>query len=252
MPECCVIIPCYNEAGRICSADFIEFVNRDSRFALLFVDDGSTDSTAFILRDLCAEHPLLKWISLPANRGKAEAVRAGMHHAAGNGDFRFLAYLDADLAIPLTEMARLYDLTKANPALEFTFLSKIRRAGAEVRQPARRFLMGRLLSIFTRYSLHLRIYDTQCGCKIISRDLAAALFDEPFISPWLFDIELFHRTLKIRGRNFCTTSVLEVPLNKLNETGSSRVSGKDIFRLPFEFLRIHRRYQRGSNTSLRP
>jgi len=244
MADCCVIIPCYNESGRILKEEFVTFASANPWCHFLFVNDGSTDDTLDSLNQLGQLQPRMTVLSLPQNRGKAEAVRVGMLAALNDARFHYFAYLDADLAIPLEEFKRIFDLTLQQPNLEFTYLAKIPRKDAEVSQPMKRFLMGRSLALLTRMSLRLPIYDTQCGCKVMIRKVAHLVFEAPFISPWLFDIELFHRLLRSCGRGYFAAHTLQVPLDKLEDRGSSHVKGRDIFKLPFEFWTIHRTYRR--------
>jgi dolichyl-phosphate beta-glucosyltransferase len=239
--ECCVIVPCYNESGRILTEEFVGFVQDNPSFRFLFVNDGSTDHTADVLAGLERRHNRLHALQLAVNRGKASAVREGLLHAAGRFDSEFFAFLDADLAIPLDELQRLFALTVSGPDLLFTFMSKVPRKGA-VDQPLRRFAMGRALAAMTRLSLRLQVYDTQCGCKIMARELVPVLAGEDFISPWLFDIEMFHRLVRANGRDWFAKHAREVPLQRLIERGGSRVSGRHLFRLPLELWTIHRTY----------
>lgn len=244
MQKCCIIIPCYNESERILETEFLEFVTDNPNFTLLFINDGSTDKTSAVLQKLTEKHVQINSLSLPENLGKAEAVRTGFLEALKNNEFTYFAFLDADLAIPLDEFNRLFKLTVANNNLEFTYLSKIRRVDVAVNQSYKRFLMGRILSALTRLSLKLPVYDTQCGCKLFSKNIALVIFKTPFISAWLFDIEIFWRILKLKNRAYFSTNTLEVPLNKLMDRGSSKVSGKALFKLPFEFIKIHRTYNK--------
>jgi hypothetical protein len=105
-----------------------------------------------------------------------------------------------------------------------------------------RHIIGRLLATFISGVLKLRVYDTQCGCKIIKRDLAIKLFEEPFISKWLFDVELFARIIKIYGRPDCISKMIEIPLQKWTEKGGSKVKITYAFRLWFDLSRIKRKY----------
>lgn len=63
---------------------------------VLFIDDGSRDSTPSILRQLNASDPRLKAISFSRNFGKELAVAAGLDHAAGDA----VVLMDADLQHP--------------------------------------------------------------------------------------------------------------------------------------------------------
>jgi dolichyl-phosphate beta-glucosyltransferase len=244
MQKCVIVIPCYNEAERILSDEFAAFVDENTNFSLLFVNDGSTDNTSKVLEKLSNYNTRINSISLPTNQGKAEAVRTGVLMALRTPETNYVAYLDADLAIPLEEFKRLFDITIANPNYQFTFLSKIPRKNAEVKQPFKRFFIGRVLAFMNKLSLRLPIYDTQCGCKLMTREIAEQTFISPFISSWLFDIEIFWRILNNKSRAYFTQHTLEVPLNKLIERGPSSISRKALFKLPLEFLKIHRTYNK--------
>lgn len=244
MQNCCIVIPCYNEAERLLSAEFIAFVDDNTNFSILFVNDGSTDNTLEVLEKMSENNTKINCVSLPKNQGKAEAVRTGVLMALKNPEINYVAYLDADLAIPLEEFERLFEITKNNSNYQFTYLSKIPRSDAEVNQPFKRFFIGRVLAFMNRLSLQLPVYDTQCGCKLMTREIAQIAFNTSFISAWLFDIEIFWRILNQHNQAYFALHTLEVPINKLIERGPSSINGKALLKLPFEFLKIHRTYNK--------
>lgn len=238
-----VIVPCYNEADRLLTDEFLVFARDNPGFSFLFVNDGSTDHSSQILGELSGRSDSLTLLDIPENKGKAAAVRAGMLHALEHADAEFIGFLDADLAIPLLELKRMTEILKDSQTVHFAFMSK--QPGKDgVRQPLKRFLMGRTLATVTRMSLRLGVYDTQCGCKLMHRSLVQEVAGEPFISPWLFDIEIFHRLIRSRGRDWFGSHALEIPLHQLVERGESRVRANALFHLPIELWTIHRTYRR--------
>ena len=74
--------------------------------------------------------------------------------------------------------------------------------------------------------LNLPVYDTQCGAKIFSRKICDDIFYEQFISPWLFDVELFARLL-----------------SKWVDIDGSKVKPIYFLKAPFELLKIVRHYK---------
>jgi glycosyltransferase involved in cell wall biosynthesis len=86
-----VIVPCFNEASTI--LDLIERVAASpvQMKEIIVVDDGSTDGTIEVLQSI--EHPLLRTIFHPVNKGKGAALRTGF--AAAQGDICIVQ--DADL-----------------------------------------------------------------------------------------------------------------------------------------------------------
>lgn len=92
-PIVSVIIPVYNEAGTV--RQIVErLLAVPFEKEIIAVDDGSTDGSADVLRELARAHPeTVTAVTLPVNRGKGAAVRAGL--SASSGD-RFIVQ-DADL-----------------------------------------------------------------------------------------------------------------------------------------------------------
>ncbi len=250
MDKCCIVIPCYNESNRINKAEYLSFLSKNNFFTFLFVDDGSADNTLEILKELNSSCLQIKYIRLEKNSGKAEAVRFGVTEVLKNDEYKYIGFLDADLAIPLEELKRLYDIISSENKYTLTFLSKVKKKDSEVNQKLERFIIGRILSLMTRISLKLPIYDTQCGCKLMHKTVAETVFNQPFISSWLFDIEIFWRFIIKYKREFFLKYALEVSLQKLNNTGKTKINIKDLLKLPFEFLKIHSHYSKINETKL--
>ena len=74
-----IIIPCYNEADRLDTNKFIDYLSKNTHLHFIFIDDGSTDNTNLIIKQI-----ILKFNSLASllinetNKGKAESVRLGV------------------------------------------------------------------------------------------------------------------------------------------------------------------------------
>ena len=97
-PFVSVVVPCFNEAGNIQALyDLLHPVLQEhTRYELIFVDDGSTDSTADLIHGLRAKNNSVKLISLSRNFGHQAALKAGLDHAEGD----CVISLDADLQHP--------------------------------------------------------------------------------------------------------------------------------------------------------
>ncbi len=103
-----VVIPAFNEAGRLPRTlrDLQAFLDTDRRPAeVIVVDDGSTDETSKVVRQIEATDSRFRLIRLPQNRGKGFAVRTGIVNSSG----RLVLFADADGATPFTELLRLED-----------------------------------------------------------------------------------------------------------------------------------------------
>ena len=232
-----LIIPAWNEAARLQDGAFLDFVARQALVDLRFVDDGSTDETPARLDAIRCQAPERIVVQrLEQNWGKGEAVRLGLRAALDAG-YPLVGYLDADLAAPLDTALLLREALNADPALALVLGSRIKLLGWRIRRSERRHYLGRVFATFASLTLGLAVYDTQCGAKALRAGPATdAALAVPFLSRWLFDVELIAR-LRDAG-----AAMREVPLPFWEDPGGSSVRTRDFLRAPVELWRIRRRY----------
>jgi len=245
LPKTVIVVPCFNEAHRLDAGAFTERVTARPWLHFLFVDDGSTDSTARVLRGLCAARPAqLSVLALPANAGKAEAVRQGVLEATRT-DALLTGYWDADLAAPLSEIDRMCELLRRRDAF-LVLGARVKLLGRRIeRQPARHYL-GRAFATCTSLLLDLPVYDTQCGAKVLCcNELTRSIFAEPFITRWVFDVEILARLMQRdrRGEFVARSRVLEHPLLQWIDVGGSRLTRTEWARVGLELLALAARYR---------
>jgi len=240
MGETQIVVPCYNEARRLPGDAFRAFCARAPAIDFLLVNDGSTDATLERLRELERALPgRVSVLDLQPNGGKAEAVRRGMLAAAKSGA-EYIGYWDADLATPLDEIPRFVAVLDARSHVELVLGARVQLLGREVRRSPVRHYLGRVFATAVSQVLHLPVYDTQCGAKLMrNRDELAALFAEPFGVNWTFDVELLARFLAA-GRG--AEALYELPLERWEDVAGSRVRPRDFFVGFAEVARIWRRY----------
>lgn len=200
-PELALVVPCYNEAARLDPDAFVEFVTTHPGVKLVMVDDGSVDGTADILERIRAAAPAaIATIRLAGNRGKAEAVRAGLL-AATAGNPAIVGFFDADLSTPLAAIDDFLALLRARPDVEFVLGSRLLLLGRDVKRQAWRHYLGRVSATAISHALDLPVYDTQCGAKMLRLNAATGtLLAKPFRSRWIFDVELIARYLRLPVR----------------------------------------------------
>ena len=241
-----IVIPCYNEAARLEVDSFSKFVDEFQDIDFIFVNDGSRDETLAILQRLEARNPeRFSVLDQQPNQGKAEAVRGGMNAAFERGN-DYVGYFDADLATPLPEISRLLAVLQDNEAVEIVLGSRVQLLGRHIQRRKTRHYLGRVFATVASECLGLRVYDTQCGAKIFrSSALTRALFAEPFITNWVFDVEILARMVTAtRGSSFPPVEemIFELPLNEWVDIAGSRVRPTDFFRAIVEIYQIYRRY----------
>ncbi len=238
----CIIIPCYNEAERLPADAFIAYQQTHPDVSFCFVNDGSRDRTADVLASLQQQNPgQIDVLNLPQNQGKAGAVRAGMLHSLKQGH-TYLGYFDADLATPLAAIDDLRLVLDQHPDCVFVMGSRIKYLGVTIKRHEFRHYVGRIIATIISLILKLPVYDTQCGAKLLRRDVVGTVFKDSFISPWLFDVELIARLVGLFGRPNLPGKLLEEPLHEWIEQADSRISPTYMFRMWAELYRIYRTY----------
>ena len=242
MVHTAIIIPCYNEALRFPVNRFVSFIKKNFAASIYFVNDGSSDNTYSVLEDLRIKFPKhINIINQEKNEGKAAAVRLGINSALKNNKFDRFAFLDADLSTSIEECILLSE--KVTKETCFVFGSRIKKLDNNIQRKAYRFIIGRVIATFISKMLRLPIYDSQCGCKIFSREWATLIFNEAFLTRWLFDVEIFYRLINHFGRNKIQTKILEVPLSAWIDSENSKVSLFYGIKVWFDLLKIYRHYR---------
>jgi glycosyltransferase involved in cell wall biosynthesis len=193
-PSYSIVIPAYNEAARIGSAlqSVVACVDeRGWRAEVIVVDDGSRDQTAEIVRAFAKDHPEVRLLQNPGNRGKGYSVRNGILNSLGE----VVLFTDADLSAPIEEadglLAAIAD--GADIAIGSRWLERTRQT---IRQPLYRQFFGRCFNAVTRAVMGLRFADTQCGFKAFTRAAAQTVFQLQTIDRWGFDPEILFIALK--------------------------------------------------------
>jgi glycosyltransferase involved in cell wall biosynthesis len=229
-----IIIPFYNEENRIDIDCFHQIFNNYLQYDFILVDDGSTDNTSIILNEFKNKFPNLTILKLDKNVGKAEAIRAAVL-SISNADF--IVYYDADLATPFSELEKLIQFTVLHQNYKMVMGARIKLIGNGVKRSLKRHYFGRIFAtIVSQFVLKVAVYDTQCGAKVIDFKIAKLIFSKPFLSKWLFDVELLKRLQKIHNLN---EVVKEIPLENWTEIGNSKIKVIDFFKIPFELLKIY-------------
>lgn len=162
-----VVIPLYNEEGSLkeLHQQLRSTLGRmNVRYELLFVDDGSTDRSFTVLRDLKRSDRHIKIIRFRRNYGKSAALSVGFDKALGD----IVITMDADLQDDPGEIPALkrrieegYDLVSG--------WKKVRR------DPITKTVPSRFFNMVTRFMTGIKIHDFNCGLKAYRRDVVKAV-----------------------------------------------------------------------------
>lgn len=243
-PAVTVVVPCYNESHRLDTEAFASFDG--DRVEFLFVDDGSNDDTGVVIGRLVeADRHRFRLLSLDPNRGKAEAVRRGFLEAFRHGS-DYVGYFDADLSTSLNELPTFLGVLDERPEVVGVLGSRVRLLGRSVNRRLSRHYLGRIFATLASLVLKLPVYDTQCGAKVFrATEETKLLFAEPFLSKWIFDVELLARFAQARRRAGETpeSALVEVPLQEWRDVPGSKLRWRHGLAAIFQLWRIRRRYR---------
>jgi glycosyltransferase involved in cell wall biosynthesis len=235
-----IVVPCYDEAGRLQPEPFLAACAEQPCLSFVFVDDGSKDDTFAILQELAKRAPnQITALRLPANAGKAEAVRRGVLHALAT-PAELVGFWDADLATPLYNIARLAQVLE-RPAIQLVMGSRVRLLGHQIKRVGARHYLGRVFATLAALSLRLPVYDTQCGAKLFrANDTFRALFSRPFELNWSFDVELLARFVHAtrRAGHDPQERVVEVALDAWEDVAGSKLRPSHYPRIAWEAAKL--------------
>jgi glycosyltransferase involved in cell wall biosynthesis len=150
---------------------------------ITIADNGSTDGTRDIARQLAAEHDLVSAVSLD-RPGRGLALRA----IWSDSESEVLAYMDVDLSTDLNALLPLVAPLLSGHS-DVAIGTRLARGARVIRGP-RRELISRCYNLLLQATLGARFSDAQCGFKAIRRDRAADLLPRIEDSAWFFDTEL--------------------------------------------------------------
>jgi glycosyltransferase involved in cell wall biosynthesis len=247
------VIPCYNERRRLNADAFREFLLDHENVNFLLVNDGSTDGTSELLEELVLGNPeRLSVLHLERNGGKAEAVRRGLLEAAALGT-RYAGFWDADLATPLDAIPEFISHLDDNPDVQMVFGARVRLLGREIDRRALRHYLGRVFATTASLVLGVPLYDTQCGAKLfrVTPEIVR-LFQTPFRSRWIFDVEIVARYLCVPHSLGINSLIHETPLSRWRDVAGSKVRPRDFLRAAFELWTISRFYRHRTATPMIP
>jgi dolichol-phosphate mannosyltransferase len=180
-----LIIPVFNQARKISYS--IEKIKQAvelsfSDYELIVVNDGSTDNTLTILRDIAMTEEHVRVISYTPNRGKGYAVRQGVLDSQGDA----VILLDGDLDI---SPDLINDYIERLSTSDLVIASK-KHPQSNVRIPRSRAFLSRAFNLLIKVSIGIAQADTQAGFKVGKGDTMREIFRNVSVNRYAFDVEL--------------------------------------------------------------
>ena len=226
-----IVIPVYNEERKValCVDTLDRFLTAQAAFDydLMVADNGSTDRTLEVARDLQWRFPRLGVVHLDT-KGRGRALK----HAWTQAQAEVLCYMDVDLA---TDLAALPSLIEAVTIGRYDLAVGSRLlTDSQTTRCLTREVLSRVYNTLVKATLHTRFTDAQCGFKALTRETAGRLLPLIEDNAWFFDTELLVWAEKLHYR------ICEVPVRwveNLDSRVNIRITVRDDLR---GILRLHR------------
>lgn len=182
-----IIIPAYNESNRLENRiKTLATHISDCRYPVevIIVNDGSTDNTLDLGRQLADEFQFVTCLSHEINQGKGAAVKTGVLAARGE----FIIFTDADDTFTFDHISHILgSLKEGHDIAVGSREGKLNRIDGE---SWFRKIMGRTFNLFVQLLLLPGFSDTQCGLKGFRRQAAHELFHRQRLHGFAFDVEV--------------------------------------------------------------
>lgn len=163
-PGLSVFFPCYNDAetiGSMCLMAAKSARELTDNFEIIVIDDGSTDHSAEVLRDLAQQmEPRLTVVTHPKNTGYGAALRSGF--AASSREW--ILYTDGDAQYNIREMKNLVE--KISDKVDIVQGYKIKRC-----DPVHRIIIGLVYKYLMKWLFRLNIRDIDCDFRLLRRSV---------------------------------------------------------------------------------
>lgn len=234
-----IVIPAYNEQARL-PRTVLETIrwctSRKLDFELILADDGSRDETLALALLFEQSDVRIRALACP-HMGKGATVRMGILNAKG----RFVLFMDADGATPLSEVPKLLAALENGHDVAIGSRVTQRPGEVEVKTSLLRRMVGRIFAFLVNLFAIEGVADTQCGFKMFRREAAAAIFPRQKTLGFAFDVEILFLARRL------SLSIAEIPINWVAQPGSKVNLVTDSMRMLWDISRIrwlHRKSDR--------
>jgi len=182
-----ILIPVHNEEARIKHnlREVKETLdNLGCNYEIITIDDGSSDNSYEVLKNLEKEIPQLIVKKNSQNFGKGRALKKAFKHASGD----LIVWIDADLDLHPYQIETLYDIMVLNDA-DIVIGSKM-HPNSRVNYPLTRRIISFGYYFIIRILFNLPCHDTQTGLKLFKRKVLEDVFPRILVKQFAFDLEV--------------------------------------------------------------
>lgn len=172
-------------------------------YTLTIVDNGSTDRTAEISRELCEKYPCVSYIRTP-EKGVGTAIREGVRQNRAD----IVGYMDIDLSTNISHISDMYRIFETREDVEIVNASRLNKDSNTVGRKWYRNITSHGLAFLVRTVFGVSATDVICGFKFFRKEAIAKLMEEAADdNGWFYLIELLVRAER-RGMVVCELPVV--------------------------------------------
>jgi dolichyl-phosphate beta-glucosyltransferase len=232
--ELSLVIPAYNEAGRIGATvtQVCGYLDQQAYgWELIVVIDGGPKAAADEARAAAGTRDNVRVLENDGNRGKGYSVRRGFAEARGQR----LVFIDADLSLPIEGLDAM--LSRFDLGADVVIASRtVPGSRVEGAPPAMRDLMSKVFNRAVQAIVLPGIADTQCGFKGFTAHAARKIFSVAASDRFGFDVEALYLARRHGFR------IDELPVVCRYHGGSSVSRVSDGVRMFADLVAIRRRH----------
>lgn len=162
-----IVVPLYNEEESLPELvhEIDQALSTAFSYEILFVDDGSTDSSWDVIKTLAEKNEMIRGLSLRTNYGKSVALQAGFEKARG----RYIVTMDADLQDDPKEVPEMIEMLKGG-------LDLVSGWKKERHDPVSKTVPSKFFNFVTRMAADITLHDFNCGLKAYKREVIENIY----------------------------------------------------------------------------
>ncbi len=166
-PDISVVVPLFNEEESLTelSVQIDNALSPDFNYEVIFVDDGSSDSSFEVVKKLRSENENIKGIAFRHNYGKSVALQAGFEKAEGS----YVVTMDADLQDDPNEVPEMVQMLKNG-------LDLVSGWKKERFDPISKTVPSKFFNFVTRKAAGIHLHDFNCGLKAYRSEVVKNIY----------------------------------------------------------------------------
>ncbi|WP_085906967.1 glycosyltransferase family 2 protein [Kiloniella majae] len=167
-----VVVPCFNEAENIIPL-FERIRAQLTDASILFVDDGSSDKSLELIKELAEKDKRVFYLSFTRNFGLDAAFASGFKYCASD----WIIQMDADLQSPPEEIPKL--ISKANEGYDIVFAKRLNRQDSFLKKAG-----SKVQHFLARTAFRIDFPVGASTFRIVRRDVAHRVISRPTAYPY--------------------------------------------------------------------